>query len=93
MNTSLIKKKAKKRVVNRKEVNKVRYTVLFEWDEEASVWIATSENITGLVLESDNFDDLVKKVQVAIPELLSLNGQPQASYVTCKVKNRKLVYA
>ena len=51
------------------------YKVDFLWDEEASVWIATSNDISGIVLESGSFDTLVKKVKTAIPELLELNGE------------------
>lgn len=43
-------------------------------DVEAGVWIATSEDVPGLVLEEDHWDDLVARLEVAIPELLELNG-------------------
>ena len=44
------------------------------WDSDAAVYIATSENIPGLVLESGSFDALIEKVRVAVPELLQLNN-------------------
>ena len=50
------------------------YEVLFTWDEEACVWIATSEDVTGLVLEDGSFDALVVRVRQAVPELLTLEG-------------------
>ena len=50
------------------------YVVKFLWDAGASVWIATSEDIPGLVLESGSFDALVERVRFAVPELLVLNG-------------------
>ena len=50
------------------------YKIDFLWDNEASVWVATSENIPGLVLESGSFDALIERVRFAIPELLELNG-------------------
>jgi hypothetical protein len=50
------------------------YRVDFLWDPEVSVWIATSEDVPGLVLESGSFDALVERVRFAIPELLELNG-------------------
>ena len=50
------------------------YKVIFTWDKEASVWIATSDDVPGLVLEDGSFDALVVKVRYAIPELLSLDG-------------------
>ena len=54
------------------------YAVKFLWDAEASVWVATSEDIPGLVLESGSFDALVERVRFAVPELLELNGLNQA---------------
>ena len=32
------------------------YILNFAWDNEAYVWIATSDDITGLVLESGSLD-------------------------------------
>jgi predicted RNase H-like HicB family nuclease len=52
----------------------LEYTIIFFWDDEASVWIAESEDLPGLILESDSFDTLVEKVKKAVPELLELNG-------------------
>lgn len=52
------------------------YTVVLSWDSEASVWIATSEDIKGLVLESGSLDVLIERVRMAVPDLLKLNNQP-----------------
>lgn len=43
------------------------------WDAEACVWFATSDDVPGLVLESDSFDILVERVRMAVPELAELN--------------------
>ena len=43
------------------------------WDAEAAVWIATSKDVPGLVLESGSFDALIERVRYAVPELLELN--------------------
>lgn len=51
----------------------MEYVVYFTWDEEASVWIATSDDIPGLVLESGSFDALLERTRFAVPELLALN--------------------
>ena len=51
--------------------------VEFRWDDEASVWIATSRDVPGLVLESGSFDALVERVRYAIPELLELNKKKE----------------
>ena len=50
------------------------YTVKLLWDNEAAVWIATSKDIQGLVLESGSIDALIERVRFAVPELLELNG-------------------
>ena len=44
------------------------------WDPEASVWVATSDDIPGLVLESGSFDALLERVRFTAPELLELNS-------------------
>ena len=54
------------------------YVVKFTWDNEAGVWIATSDDIPGLVLESGSFDALIERVRFAVPELLELNGTAPA---------------
>lgn len=51
----------------------MEYIVNLIWDNEANVWIAQSEDIPGLVLESGSFDALLERVRFAIPELLELN--------------------
>jgi hypothetical protein len=52
----------------------MEYIINTIWDNEARVWIATSENIPGLVLESGSLDALMERVRAAAPELLALNG-------------------
>jgi predicted RNase H-like HicB family nuclease len=53
------------------------YLVSIVSDPEAGVWVATSSDIPGLVLESDSLDSLVQKVKYAAPELLDLNDQDE----------------
>ena len=48
----------------------MNYNVKLTWDSEASVWVATSDDVPGLVLESNSYDALIEEVKVAIPELL-----------------------
>jgi hypothetical protein len=43
------------------------------WDDEANVWYTDSNDVPGLNLESESFDDLVEKVRNAAPEMLELN--------------------
>ena len=70
------------------------YRISFSWDDEASVWIATSEDIHGLILEHSSFDALMEKVRLAVPELLEmenrLHGKISLDYVASR---KELVYA
>ena len=43
-------------------------------DNEAQVWVATSNDVPGLITESANLEDLVQKLKTLIPELLEANG-------------------
>ncbi|MCL2185261.1 MAG: DUF1902 domain-containing protein [Treponema sp.] len=51
----------------------IKYTILITWDEEVSMWIAENNDIP-IALESDSLDTLIKRVRIAAPELLELNG-------------------
>lgn len=44
------------------------------WDDEAQVWVATSEDVPGLATEADTSEALIEKLKVLIPELLEANG-------------------
>ena len=44
------------------------------WDEEASVWVATSNDIEGLAVEADTMEELEPKVKAALSDLIELNG-------------------
>ena len=70
----------------------MEYTVNFMYDDEAAAWIATSDEIIGLVLESESYDKLIEKVRLAVPELLEMNGQPKASKLNIISNKRQLVY-
>jgi len=51
-----------------------RIQVVAKWDNEASVWVAESEQVPGLVAEADSLDELMPCLDVLIPEMLELNG-------------------
>jgi predicted RNase H-like HicB family nuclease len=48
------------------------YTVLLTWDNEAYVWLASSEDVPGLALEAGSLDALMERVKYAVPDLLGL---------------------
>ena len=50
-------------------------TIRARWDREASVWIATSEDIDGLVVEADTWARMIEEVELVLPDLLELSGR------------------
>ncbi len=50
------------------------YEIRAQWDNDAGVWVAESEDVPGLVAEADSPNVLVQKLRTLIPELLELNG-------------------
>jgi Domain of unknown function (DUF1902) len=44
------------------------------WDAQTKVWIAKSDGVPGLAIGGDALEELVEKLKVAIPELLTENG-------------------
>ena len=55
----------------------MRCKIDFLWDSDAAVWVAASEDVPGLVLESGSFDALLERVKQAVPELNRLNGRAE----------------
>lgn len=50
------------------------YTITAKWDGDAAVWVATSDEVPGLVTEAGTLEDLVVKLRVMVPEMLEANG-------------------
>jgi predicted RNase H-like HicB family nuclease len=49
------------------------YRVQAIWDAEAAVWVATSDDVPGLVTEAPTIEALADKLRTMIPELLEAN--------------------
>jgi predicted RNase H-like HicB family nuclease len=50
------------------------YSVRAEWDGEAGVWVASSDDVPGLATGANTFEELVEKLRIVIPEFLEENG-------------------
>ena len=73
---------------------KNEYLVNVSWDADAAVWVATSDDVPGLVLESGSLDVLAERLRSAVPELLALNGGETAeTYVRLRADRRERVFA
>ena len=60
-----------------------------EWDEEARVWVATSDDVPGLVAEAETEEALLAKLHVLIPELLDANGYPDGGDIPFELFSRR----
>jgi predicted RNase H-like HicB family nuclease len=59
------------------------YQVQADWDPEADVWVATSDDVPGLATEASTIEILTEKLRTIVPELLKANelvsdDQPEA---------------
>src|SRR4029077_12966036 len=50
-------------------------TINARWDAEARVWIATSHDVPGLVVEADTWPTMIEEVRLVLPDLLELSGE------------------
>lgn len=64
-----------------------------EWDDEANVWVATSDDVPGLVTEAETMEALSAKLDVMVPELLDANGYPDGPDVPFELLARKFSIA
>ena len=46
-----------------------------DWDAEARVWLATSRDVPGLVVEARTWAAMVEEVRLVLPDLLELSGR------------------
>ncbi|MDP3552679.1 DUF1902 domain-containing protein [Methylocystis sp.] len=44
------------------------------WDDEAHVWIATSGDAPGLVVEAASWQSMIDEVRAILPDLLELDA-------------------
>lgn len=50
------------------------YFVRAEWDDEAAVLVASSDDVPGSVTEAATLEALDAKLRIMVPELLEANG-------------------
>jgi len=63
------------------------------WDDEARVWVASSDDVPGLATEAETAEDLVQKLKTLIPELLELNGISPAGSISFELLTRRFELA
>ena len=69
------------------------YYVPAQWDDEAKVWVTSSEDVPGLATESDTTESLIQKLTTPIPELLEANGQSPSKPIAFELHTRRFELA
>lgn len=71
-------------------MNEDSYHVQADWDPEAEVWVATSEDVPGLATEAETLEKLTEKLRVMVPELLEANRLlPSGSAITIELTSHR----
>ncbi|TWI72361.1 uncharacterized protein DUF1902 [Desulfobotulus alkaliphilus] len=69
------------------------YFIRAEWDDEARVWVASSDDIPGLATEEENLESLIHKLKTIIPELLEANGMIPETEIPFEIFSRRFELA
>ena len=64
-----------------------------EWDAEASVWVATSDDVPGLATEGATMEGLIEKLKIMVPELLKANEITIGQEVPFEILTRRFEVA
>ena len=64
-----------------------------EWDDDADVWVATSDDVPGLATEAETLELLSSKLETLVPELLDANGCQDGLDVPFELLARKFSIA
>ena len=56
------------------------------WDDEAGVWVATSEDLPGLIVEAETTDELESELKCLIPQLFIENRDHLSSGIDIPVQ-------
>ena len=70
------------------------YFVSAEWDSDAGVWVATSDDVPGLITEAASVEALSDKLDLLVPDLLRANGVfPEDGAVAVEILARRFSFA
>ncbi len=59
------------------------------WDDEAKVWFAKSDDVPGLAIEASTMEKLIKRLKIAVPELLELNGHATCDEIPFEIHGQR----
>ena len=65
-----------------------RLLVDARWIDEDNIWIATSADVPGLVVEGATWTDIVREVRLVLPDLLDLDDRTSSTTVVFRAEER-----
>ncbi len=51
------------------------FTIDARWDGDAKIWLTTSTDVPGLVVEAESWPAMIEEVRLVLPDLLELSAQ------------------
>jgi Domain of unknown function (DUF1902) len=69
-------------------MQKLPIDIIAEWDPEASLWVATSEDIAGFVMEDETLERLADRVPDVLKDLIEVSAvelPPEATEISYEI--------
>ena len=58
------------------------------WIAEDGIWIATSNDVPGLVIEGATWTDMMREANLVLPELLASDGRSDVGIITFRAEEQ-----
>lgn len=58
------------------------YEILATWHDDDKIWVATSEDLPGLVTEAEDFETLRRRLAMLVPDFLAALAEISQSVLT-----------
>ena len=75
-------------------INNRTLEIIATWHEDENIWVATSDDLPGLVTEAPDFEKLRRRLALLIPELLAdlaEDGHPNLPQGICDFDVRQSI--
>lgn len=50
-------------------------TIQVEWNEESAAWLASSDDVPGLIVESASYQELIEIIEDLLPDFVDSSAQ------------------
>jgi hypothetical protein len=67
----------------------ISITIQARWDTESDVWLATSPDVKGLVVEAETWSRMINETRLVLPDLLDMQGQSGDVTLTFRAEEQR----